>query len=56
MNWLDEFFGWVRVIGVIVAGPVILVLSLAYGLWGYAVLGALFSIFGAFVAKWVFGK
>jgi hypothetical protein len=54
MDWLDEFFGWVRVIGTIVAGPIILVLSLTHGRWGYAVFGALVSIFGAFVAKWVF--
>ena len=56
MNGLDEFFTWVRVIAIIVAGPVILVVSLAHGLWGFAIFGALVSIFGAFVAKWVFGK
>jgi hypothetical protein len=56
MDWLDEFFTWVRVICIIVVGPVILVVSVVNGLWGYAVFGAVFSIFGAFVAKWVFGK
>jgi hypothetical protein len=30
--------------------------TLTHGLWGYAVFGALLSIFGALVAKWVFGK
>jgi hypothetical protein len=56
MNWLDEFFTWVRVVLIIAGGPLILILSLANGLWGYAIFGALFTIFGAFVAKWVFGK
>ena len=55
-DWLDEFFGWVRVVLAIAGGPVILILSLVNGLWGYAIFGALFTIFGAFVAKWVFWK
>ena len=55
-NWLDEFFGWVRVVGLIAAGPLLVILGLASGNWGYAIFGALVSIFGAFVAKWVFEK
>jgi len=55
-NWLDELFGWVRVVGLIVAGPFLVILGLASGHWGYAIFGGLVSIFGAFVAKWVFGK
>jgi hypothetical protein len=55
-NWLDEFFGWVRVVGLITAGPLLVILGLASGHWGYAIFGALVSIFGAFVAKWAFGK
>jgi len=54
MNWLDEFFGWVRVVGLIVVGPLLVIWGLASGHWGFAILGALFSVFGAFVAKWVF--
>jgi len=51
---LDEFFTWVRFVLIIACGPAILIVSLVNGLWGYAIFGALRTIFGAFVAKWVF--
>jgi len=51
--WLDEFCGWVRVIMTVVGGPVLVILGLASGHWGYAIFGALVSISGAFVAKWI---
>jgi hypothetical protein len=56
INWLEGFVVCLIFIVVIAVGPVILILSLANGLWGYTVVGALFSILGAFVAKSVFGK
>lgn len=54
LNWLDEFFGWVRVVGLVVAGPLLVIYGLASGHWGYAIFGALISIFGAFVVKAIF--
>jgi hypothetical protein len=56
MDWLDEVFGWVRVIATIVAGPLLIIAGLVSGHGGYAVIGALVTIFGAFIAKSVFGK
>jgi hypothetical protein len=53
-DWLDEFFGWVRVVLVIVGGPIIVIAGLVSGMWAYVVVSILFSIFGAFVLKWVF--
>jgi hypothetical protein len=52
-DWFDEFFGWVRVVFAIVCGPIIVIGGLVSGMWGYVVVGILFSIFGAFVLKWV---
>jgi hypothetical protein len=54
MNWLDELFGWVRVALPIVLGPVLVISGLVSGNWGYAILGAVFCVFGAFILKWVF--
>jgi hypothetical protein len=53
---IDEFFGWLRVIFIIVSGPILIILALVSDMWGYAVVGILFSIFGAFVLKWILGK
>ena len=50
-NCLDKFFGWVLVVGLIVAGPLFVILGLASGHWGYAIFGALVSIFGAYLRK-----
>ena len=50
-DWFDEFFGWVRVVFAIVCGPIIVIGGLVSGMWGYVVVGILFSIFGAAASR-----
>ncbi len=37
MNWMDDFFTWVRAVAIIVIGPLMVILSLTHGLWGSAI-------------------